>query len=265
MQYIERSTFYYYLQVKTKLDYEKETRYAFDIRAHYKSIPTLSSTVRVEVQVNDQNDHVPAFKLDKLHRKIDENVRSGSFFLSAYAEDGDGSRENSLVTYSLVGDPLIPFTIGSQSGEVRVDGSLDHEKNNFYKFEIQATDNGKPPFSAIIPVVVNITDLNDNAPIVHGCNQRTIVQERKPIGSDLVILPVSDLDSDANGAPFSCSMLAGDVTKFRVASVEGGTKCVVLSKTHFEKKIKDEYKVQLRVGDSGQHQIFLSNLLIYRH
>lgn len=239
--------------MKTKLDYEKETRYAFDIRAHYKSIPTLSSTVRVEVQVNDQNDHVPAFNVDHFHRQIDENVRTGSFFFSAYAEDGDGSRENSLVTYSLVGDPLIPFAIGSQSGEMRIDGLLDHEKQNFYKFEIRATDNGKPPFSANIPVMVNITDLNDNAPIVDGCNQRTIVQERKAIGSDLIVLPVRDLDSSANGAPFSCSMIAGDVTKFRVASVEGGTKCVVLSKTHFEKKTKDEYKVQLRVGDSGKH------------
>ena len=238
--------------MKTKLDYEKETRYAFDIRAHYESIPTLSSTVRVEVQVNDQNDHVPAFKMNELRRQIDENVRSGTFFLSAFAEDGDGSRENSLVTYSLLGDPSLPFTIGSQSGEVRVDGSLDHEKKSFYSFEIQATDNGKPPFSAKVQVAVNITDLNDNAPMVAECDERVIVQERKPIGSDLVTLTIRDLDSDINGAPFSCAMLGGDVTKFKVVSVEGGTKCVVVSKAHFEKKEKDEYKVQVRVADSGE-------------
>lgn len=240
-----------FVKVNAKLDYEKETRYAFDVKAFYKSIPTLSSTVRVEVQVNDQNDHTPVFTETEFRRQIDENVRSGSFFLSVYAEDADHSRENSLVTYSIIGDVSLPFSIGLQSGEVRVDGSLDHEKASSYRFEIQATDNGKPPATATVQVSVNVTDLNDNAPIIGGCGAPVIVQERKPIGSDLVSLNIRDVDSDANGAPFACTMLNGDVTKFKVVSVEGGTKCVVMSKEHFEKKTKDEYKIQIRVSDSG--------------
>ncbi|XP_066917747.1 protocadherin Fat 1-like [Clytia hemisphaerica] len=239
------------LKVKASLDYEKASRYAFDLKAHYESIPTLSSTVRVTVQVNDQNDHKPQFKEKKFDLQIDENVRSGTFFLLAYAEDKDGSRENSLVTYRLIGGPpSLPFKIGPQSGEIRVDGSLDHEKINSYQFEIEARDNGRPSFASTVKVLVNITDLNDNAPIIQGCH-RVIVQERKPTGSDLLTLSISDVDSPQNGAPFSCSLLEGDSNQFEISSIEGGTKCVISSKELFDKTVKDEYNLVIRVADSG--------------
>ena len=189
-------------------------------------------------------------------------MRSGTFFLLAYAEDQDGSRENSLVTYRLIGGPpSLPFKISPQSGEIRVDGSLDHEKVNSYQFEIEARDNGRPSFASTVKVSVNITDLNDNAPIIQGCH-RVIVQERKPIGSDLLTLSISDVDSPQNGAPFSCSLLEGDSNQFEIASVEGGTKCVISSKELFDKTVKDEYNVAIRVADSGTFPSFSLNQVL---
>ena len=98
------------------MDYEKQSRYSFDVKAWYEMIPTLSSTVNVEVQINDQNDHVPTFKEKSFNKRIDENVRSGTFFFQVLAEDGDGSRKNSMVSYKIIGDLGLPFTIGKQSG-----------------------------------------------------------------------------------------------------------------------------------------------------
>jgi len=240
-----------FIQVKVSLDYEQESRYAFDVKAWYEMIPTLSSTVRVEVQVNDQNDHSPVFKEKSFNRQIDENVRSGTFFLLAHADDFDGSRENSMITYRLIADPGLPFSIGSQSGEVRVDGSIDHEVQSYYHFQIEARDNGSPPFSSRVQVNVNITDLNDNAPIISDYNASIIVQERKAVGSNLITLTIRDLDSAVNGAPFDCSLQKGDETKFSVASMDDGAKCVVKSKSTFDKTQQDEYQIEVRVTDSG--------------
>ena len=178
-------------------------------------------------------------------------MRSGTFFLLAHADDLDGSRENSMITYRLISDPGLPFSIGPQSGEVRVDGSIDHEVKSHYDFQIEARDNGSPPFSSRVQVSVNITDLNDNAPIISDHNASIIVQERKTIGSNLITLAIRDLDSAVNGAPFDCLLQKGDETKFLVENVDDGTKCVVKSKATFDKAKQDEYQIEVRVTDSG--------------
>ena len=217
-------------------------------------IPTLSSTVHVEVQINDQNDHVPTFKDKSFNKRIDENVRSGTFFFQVLAEDGDGSRKNSMVSYKIVGDSGLPFTVGKQSGVVLVDGSIDHEVKNYYEFMIEARDSGTPPFSSKVPVTVNITDLNDNAPIISDYNTSIIVQEKKPIGSELTTVSIRDVDSPKNGAPFRCMLLNGDETKFEVTTDDTGMNCVVRSKGTFKKIEKDEYVIEVRVTDSGTYE-----------
>lgn len=240
------------------MDYEKQSRYSFNIRAYYEVIPTLSSTVNVEIQVNDQNDHKPLFsQQDPFRKQIDENVRPGTFVLQAFATDGDGSNKNSVVTYSIQGDQNLPFVVGTQSGVIIVNGSIDHEIQSSYTFDIVATDNGLPQYETKVKVVVNITDLNDNAPIISDYNASVIVQEGKAPGSILLTLMVRDVDSAQNGAPFGCMLLEGDPDIFEVTAQESEAACVVKSKQIFHKDEQDEFTLKLRVTDSGIYLYFL--------
>lgn len=232
------------------MDFETQSRYSFDIKAFYEVIPSLSSTVNVEIQVNDDNDHSPRFSQKSFHEKIDENVRPGKFILQAFAVDDDGSNKNSAIMYSIEGEENLPFVIGTQTGFITVNGSADHEMKSSYSFDIVATDNGQPPRRTIVKAVVNVTDLNDNPPTISDYNATVIVQEGKEPGSTLLSLTIKDADSDQNGAPFGCSLLDGDEDYFEVVSDREHT-CVIKSKQEFQLDLHKNFLLKLRVTDSG--------------
>lgn len=238
------------LQLQKPLDYEKKIKYSFSVKAWFKQIPSLSSLVNVEVAVTDANDFTPVFLEKSYFKPIDENVRPGTFVLQAFATDADGSKENSRVIYSLMSKHVVPFAIDAETGVLVVNGSIDHEIRNSYDFYVTAEDNGTPKLSSKVRVTINITDLNDNAPVISDYNTSLIIHEGKLPGSTLLKLSVTDRDSAANAAPFYCMLLHGDGSTFEV-STENGINCVIKSKKLFNIKEKSEYDLLIRVTDSG--------------
>lgn len=202
--------------------------------------------------MNDQNDHKPLFSQQGVFReKTDENVRPGTFVLQAFAVDKDGSNQNNVVTYSIEGDPDLPFNIGTQSGVVVVDGAIDHEIRSSYTFDIVATDNGLPPYKTKVKAIVNITDLNDNAPIISNYNDSAIVYEGKEPGTTLLSLTIHDVDSVKNGAPFECTLFEDDADMFEVVDQMTKDTCSIKAKRPFDRNVQSEFTLKLRATDSG--------------
>ncbi|NXI59938.1 PCDA6 protein, partial [Chloroceryle aenea] len=52
------------------------------------------------------------------------------------------------------------FSIDAKSGEIRLTGALDFEKETFYDLQIKATDKGTPPLSGHCKVLVEVLDVN---------------------------------------------------------------------------------------------------------
>ncbi|NWH71657.1 PCDA5 protein, partial [Piaya cayana] len=53
------------------------------------------------------------------------------------------------------------FTIDENSGEIRLQGALDHEEKESYDISIEARDQGSPPLSGHCKVVLEVLDVND--------------------------------------------------------------------------------------------------------
>lgn len=67
-----------------------------------------------------------------------------------------------------------------------VSKALDFETCKDYFLTVEARDGGTPPLSAITTVNINLTDVNDNAPIFSRDVYTAIVSEDATIGEPVV-------------------------------------------------------------------------------
>ena len=112
------------------------------------------------------------------------------------ATDAD-SGNNSVITYTLLpGEYEGKFSIGKSSGNITVSGWLDRENMSQVILGIQATD-GK--FSTTTKLVINLEDVNDNAPYFTKSLYWANVPETIPIGRLIINVTAQDKDSCSNG------------------------------------------------------------------
>lgn len=63
---------------------------------------------------------------------------------------------------------------------------LDFETCSDFFLTVEARDGGTPPLTAVAMVNINITDVNDNAPMFGRDVYSTIIREDAPIGNAVV-------------------------------------------------------------------------------
>lgn len=72
------------------------------------------------------------------------------------------------------------------SGAILVAQSLDYETCRDYFLTVEARDGGMPPLSAITTVNINLTDVNDNAPMFSHDLYTSVVSEDATIGESVI-------------------------------------------------------------------------------
>ena len=126
----------------------------------------LSSTTSLHINVRDMNDEVPQFEEREYTFVTRENQPSGELLGSVSAIDKDGAPYN-IISYALVQTPTSDmFSIDSKSGELRTAMPLDREKHPQHYLSIVATNPGFTGLSSSTDVIVDVTDLNDNWPVI---------------------------------------------------------------------------------------------------
>lgn len=151
---------------KQRLDYEASPELNMTIVAYDAGIPPLSSTAQVVVTLINVNDQSPVFSAKVYEARIAEHSPAGTFVLTVSAKDGDAGSFG-LITYSLTGENAKYFDIDA-SGTITVadvDG-LDRERSPSVTLLVAASDLAPPGArrTTIIPVEVQLEDINDNEP-----------------------------------------------------------------------------------------------------
>lgn len=148
------------------LDRESIAVYHLIAIAADRGTPTLSSSVEVQIRLNDINDSPPTFASDKLTMYVPENSPVGSAIGEIYAHDPDEG-VNAIVHYSIIGgDDLNAFSLvtrpGSERAQLLTMTELDFESNK-KRFELVVRA-ASPPLRSDVLVEIFVTDVNDNAP-----------------------------------------------------------------------------------------------------
>lgn len=203
------------LLVERPLDRESVSNYRLTLTAFDGGTPPRSASVQVAVVVLDVNDNRPTFDRSSYDVTVDENLPTGSTVLRLHATDADDGA-NAVVRYHLTRQSHAScghvFAVDDVSGDVVLVDELDFEKTSVYHFEVRAIDNGPEMLmSSDAAVVIRVSDVNDNAPIIvvntlttSGTYVVDVVENAAP-GTFAGHVTVRDDDSGVNGQT-SCSV-----------------------------------------------------------
>lgn len=154
------------LVLEKALDREKQAELSLVLSAIDGGTPERSGTIKIHVIVMDANDNAPVFNQAVYKAILAENAPKDTLVIRVNATDPD---EGSFgeVTYSFrhaSDKPSQLFAINPKTGEIRVQGEVDFETAKGYDIDIQAKDSGS--LTSHCKVLIEIADLNDNAPVI---------------------------------------------------------------------------------------------------
>ncbi|KAG8002320.1 Protocadherin Fat 3 [Nibea albiflora] len=234
--------------VAQSLDYETCRDYFLTVEARDGGTPPLSAITTVNINLTDVNDNAPMFSCDLYTAVVSEDATIGESVVQMVAEDVD-SQLNGAILYSIInGDRDNQFFIDPLHGVPS------------YSLAIRALDSGIPPMSSTVMVNIDISDINDNPPTFSPANLTTVIQENKPIGTSILQLSITDLDSSHNGPPFDFRILSGNEGGEFVLEKDG----TLVANQVFRRDLATEYVIQIQVSDSGKPRLTSSSTLTVR-
>ncbi|KAK5608968.1 hypothetical protein CRENBAI_017660 [Crenichthys baileyi] len=197
------------LVLQKALDREKQPVIKLVLTAVDGGKPPRSGTLQLTVNVIDVNDNTPVFSKSLYKVQIRENVSPGTFVVKLNATDLDEG-VHSRIHYFFIKtgsiDPLSFFDLNSETGEITVKGSLDYEETRAYEIRVQAKDQGASPRSAHAKLLIEVIDVNDNAPEISVTSLMAPVKEDAELGTIVAFITVSDKDGGQNGVT-KCSVV----------------------------------------------------------
>ncbi|XP_033953238.1 protocadherin Fat 3a isoform X4 [Pseudochaenichthys georgianus] len=230
------------------LDREVQPAYQIVVHASDQGSPLpLSSLVNVTITVLDINDNPPVFERRDQLATVPEDVGVGTEVLRVYAASKDIGT-NAEITYSIrSGNEHGKFHIHPLTGAILVAQPLDYETCRDYFLTVEARDGGTPPLSAITTVNINLTDVNDNAPMFSREPYTAVVSEDATTGESVVQLVAEDVDSQLNGA-ILYSIISGDRdNQFFMDPLRG----VIKVNKPLDRETVPSYSLAIRALDSG--------------
>ncbi|XP_063269729.1 protocadherin alpha-13-like [Prinia subflava] len=212
--------------------------------------PSLTGTMELVISVLDVNDNAPQFNQSVYKVQLPENATEGTLVTRVNATDADEGI-NSEVTYAVTN--FIPpsgkdvISVNPKTGEIHLTGALDFEEVNIFDFRIEARDQGWAPLSSHCKVVLEVLDVNDNAPEVRVTSLSVPVAEDAAVGTVVAVLSVSDRDSGANGR---VRCWVWPASPFGVEATFSGSYSLVLREALDRERVS-EYEVEVRAEDGG--------------
>ena len=181
------------------LDYETTTSHIVRLMASDNGVPPKSATAFLYISVTDTNDEVPLFNQDLYTFTINEGSSIGSTVGTVVAYDRDSTAAFTEIEYFLTSTSEQYFSINRTSGTIKTLGILDREQRSQYTLLLGARNPGEFfGLSSTATAIVNITDINDNAPyITYPSSTDNVINLPKRVPENYAFAHVTAVDLDA--------------------------------------------------------------------
>ena len=167
--------------IRQPLYFLVQSNFTLTVVAIDMGTPALSSSVDVEIIVEDINTHPPIFQMSQYAVSVSEDTLVGTSLLNVTATDIDAVEILYFLTVNaeVNGYPL--FSINQQSGELSIANILDREIADTYELMVSAIDTGYDiVISRTVQVIVTLLDVNDNAPVFNQSDRLNIMRLLPP-------------------------------------------------------------------------------------
>nr|XP_049607869.1 putative protocadherin beta-18 [Syngnathus scovelli] len=235
------------LVLENKLDREKQSGMNLLLTALDGGSPRRSGTVAIHVTVLDANDNAPVFSKAVYKASLPENSPSDTTVIKVSATDADEG-VNGAVTYDfghVSGNNINVFFIDPTTGEIKVTGVTDFEEKASYEMRVEAKDG--LGLTSYAKVLIDITDVNDNAPVINLKSLTNPVAENVPPGSEVGIINVQDRDSEKNGL-VRCAIQQNVPFKL-VPSIKNYYSLVTTEE--LDRELVSDYNITISITDEG--------------
>ncbi|XP_047210215.1 protocadherin beta-15-like [Girardinichthys multiradiatus] len=235
------------LVLDKELDREKERELNFALISVDGGNPQRSGTTNIHVTVLDANDNAPVFDQAVYKASLPENAPHDTVAATVRATDADEG-VNGEVTYEFSRLPEKAkrvFSLNNKTGELKVIGNLDFESNSKYEMRINAKDGYG--LSSDSKVIIDITDVNDNGPVIYVKSLTSPVTENVSPGTEVGIINVQDRDSEKNGQ-VRCSIQQNVPFKL-VPSIKNYYSLVTTGQ--LDRELVSDYNITITATDEG--------------
>ncbi|XP_028281097.1 neural-cadherin [Parambassis ranga] len=246
--------------VAQPLDYEMEQRYELRLVA---SDGKWENETLVVVQVVNRNDEAPVFSQTEYHATVTEELTQlPVFILEVSATDPDQEADQTALRYSLHGQGAGgEFTIDERTGRIYAQRRLDREERPAWRFLVLATDEGGAGLTGFADVLLEVRDINDNAPFfpcpaleIDGCFVGQ-VPENSPADTSVMEMRAMDLDDPNEGRN---AMLTYSIIKnirneinLNLFSINATTGTIYTVLRSLDREVEDRYLVVVEARDGG--------------
>ncbi|XP_066450093.1 protocadherin gamma-B5-like [Eleutherodactylus coqui] len=249
-------------EIKTKgqLDYEMFRFYEMLLQADDGG--GLAAKAKVLIEITDENDNAPEISITSSSDLIPEDSAPGTMVALIQVHDPD-SGENGEVQCIIKGD--LPFELissGSNFHKVVTKSNLDREQVSSYNITIQASDKGSPQMTSTKVIGLDVTDVNDNAPVFEKLIYSAFVTENNLPGASIFSVQARDMDSEDN-AKITYAIMTGRNEEDSLSSyismnpVTG----VIYAQRSFDYEKQKEFNIQINARDNGSPSLNSSTTL----
>uniref|UniRef100_A0A8C3RRG0 Cadherin domain-containing protein n=1 Tax=Chelydra serpentina TaxID=8475 RepID=A0A8C3RRG0_CHESE len=249
------------LVLKKPLDREEIPAHHLLVTAIDGGKPELTGTVQLVITVLDANDNAPIFNQSVYQIKLLENAPNGTLVIKLNATDMDeGINKNISYSFTNHMPQTIKknFRIEQNTGEIRVKGNIDFEHMTLFEIQVEAKDKGNPPLVGHCKVLIDVLDVNDNAPELAVTSLSLSVREDSPPGTVVALVSVSDRDSGDNGK-VTCSIPPN--LPFQLVSTFKNYHSLVLAEAVDRERVS-EYKILVTARDEGAPSLSASSSIL---
>ncbi|MRT93835.1 cadherin domain-containing protein [Ancylomarina sp. 16SWW S1-10-2] len=225
----------------TNLDFETTTTYTLSVTVG-DGVNT-SSVQTVSVNVSDINDEIPVITASQTFN-IDEDVVNSAIVGRVLATDDDAGTIFSSWTITAGNEDAI-FVIHELTGKITIvdNTNLDFETTTNYTFSVTVGDGENT--SSVQTVSINVTDINDELPVITASQTFNIDEDAANNASVGTVLAT---DADA-GTIFSSWIITAGNTNSVFAVNESTGAITIADNTNLDFETTTTYTLSVTVGD----------------
>ncbi|XP_070819276.1 protocadherin gamma-A5-like isoform X47 [Chaetodon trifascialis] len=179
-----------------KIDFEESRNFQINLLASDEG--GLTDSCKLIVDVQDMNDNKPAIDIMSKSTVISEDAKLNTVVTMINIEDKDSGENGKVQCFISENVPFILKTSTNNFYSLVTDSDLDRETASEYNITVTCSDEGVPSLSSSVTLTLQISDVNDNAPVFERSSYEAYIVENNTPGLSIFTVKATDADWNQN-------------------------------------------------------------------
>ncbi|XP_062282125.1 protocadherin gamma-A2-like [Scomber scombrus] len=178
------------------IDFEKSRHFEINLLASDDG--GLTDSCKLIVNVLDINDNKPEINIMSKSNVISEDAKFNTVVTMINIEDIDSGENGIVKCFISENVPFILKTSTTNFYSLVTDSDLDRERSSEYNITVTCSDEGVPSLSSSVTLTLQISDVNDNAPVFERSSYEAYIVENNTPGLSIFTVKARDADWNQN-------------------------------------------------------------------